>query len=157
MRIVGRIKDLIISAGGENIPPVIIEEEMKLHIPVVSNCLVCGDKKKFLAMLITLKTEPNTDPSKGLLSADVLAIGASIGSNAQTVVDVISDPLWKQYIDSGMQKANKNAISNAHRVQKWTILPNDFSEQDGLLTPTLKVKRNVVNKMYQNEINSMYI
>ena len=61
MKITGRIKELIITAGGENIPPVLIENEMKAAMPALSNCMVVGDKRKYLAMLVSLKTEVDSE------------------------------------------------------------------------------------------------
>jgi long-chain-fatty-acid--CoA ligase ACSBG len=158
MRITGRIKELIITAGGENVPPVLIENEMKAAMNALSNVMVIGDKRKFLSMVVSLKVEP--DHESGLpsdkLAADSLFAGQNIGSSATTYTEAKKDPLWAAYIDAGMKKANSRTTSNAQIVQKWKWLPVDFSEKAGDLTPTLKLKRNVVAEKYADLLNSVY-
>mmetsp|Transcript_19222 Transcript_19222/g.32520 ORF Transcript_19222/g.32520 Transcript_19222/m.32520 type:complete len:659 (-) Transcript_19222:312-2288(-) len=158
MKITGRIKELIITAGGENVPPVLIENEMKAAMVAVSNCMVIGDKRKYLSMLVSLKVDPDADANPtDNLAADSLFVGEQIGSTAKTYTEVLADPLWKTYIDEGVKAANKKTTSNAQVVQKWVWLPVDFSEKAGDLTPTLKLKRSVVSKKYAELIDSMYM
>ena len=155
---VGRIKELIITAGGENIPPVLIEEEMKSAMLAISNCMAIGDRRKFLTMLITLKTEvnPETQECTDKLAQDALFVSKQIGSTATTRTEAAADPLWKQYINDGVKRGNSKTTSNAQIIQKWKILPVDFSEKAGDLTPTLKLKRNVVTKKLADAIAQLY-
>ena len=157
MRITGRIKELIITAGGENVPPVLIENEVKAAMVAVSNCMVIGDKRKFLTLLVSLKVDVDVDarPTDNL-AADSLFIGEQIGSSAKLYSEAIVDPLWKDYVDKGVKTANSKTTSNAQIVQKWVWLPVDFSEKAGDLTPTLKLKRSVVDAKYTDLIESMY-
>ncbi len=160
MKITGRIKELIITAGGENIPLVLIEEEVISAMPLaLGNCMVIGDRRKFLTILLALKSEvnPETQESTDRLAADALFVGNQIGSTARTVGEAANDPLWKKYLDDGVKKANSKTTSNAQTVQKWRLLPCDFSEKAGDLTPTLKLKRDVVSKKYSAVIESMYV
>jgi long-chain-fatty-acid--CoA ligase ACSBG len=158
MRITGRIKELIITAGGENIPPVLIENEMKAAMNAISNCMVIGDKKKFLTILISLKTE--VDKETGVptdkLAADSLHAGKQIGSKATTISEAAKDPVWDKYLTDGIKVANSKTTSQAQIVQKYKLLPIDFSEKGGELTPTLKLKRNIATEKYKDLIESMY-
>ncbi len=158
MKITGRIKELIITAGGENIPPVLIENEMKAAMLAISNCMVIGDRRKFLSMVVSLKCEvnPETGEPTDKLAADSLFVGGQIGSTATTMSEAAVDPKWKKYIDDGVKVANSKTTSNAQIVQKWRMLPVDFSEKAGELTPTLKLKRNVVSDKYAAFIESLY-
>jgi long-chain-fatty-acid--CoA ligase ACSBG len=158
MKITGRIKELIITAGGENIPPVLIENEMKAAMVALSNCMVVGDRRKFLTMLVSLKCEvnPETGAPTDRLAADALFVGQQIGSEVVTMEEAAKCPKWKEYIDKGIKEANKKTTSNAQIVQKWVMLPVDFSEKAGDLTPTLKLKRNVVSDKYAQLIENMY-
>jgi long-chain-fatty-acid--CoA ligase ACSBG len=158
LRITGRIKELIITAGGENIPPVLIENEMKAAMVALSNVMVIGEQKKFLTMLVSLKVEVDLETAipTNKLAADSLFIGKQIESTATTLEEAARDPKWIKYIDDGMKKANSKTSSQAQVVQKWKMLPVDLSEKAGDLTPTLKLKRNVVTKKYQKLIDSMY-
>ena len=158
MKITGRIKELIITAGGENVPPVLIENEMKAAMNAISNCMVIGDKRKYLSMLISVKTEDDKEREvpTDILANDVLHVCSLIGSNAKTVQDVANDPLWTKYFNDGMKLANSKTTSSAQIVQKWKLLPVDFSVKAGELTPTLKLKRNVVNEKYSTLIESIY-
>lgn len=118
--------------------------------------MVVGDKKKFLTVLITLKTK--LDEHGGPTSTfnqETLDVSKSIGSAATTTEEAAKDPLWKKYIEDGLKKANGNATSNAQFVQKFALLPLDFSEKGGELTPTLKLKRNVVAEKYADVINEV--
>uniref|UniRef100_A0A7S3M9T8 AMP-dependent synthetase/ligase domain-containing protein n=1 Tax=Spumella elongata TaxID=89044 RepID=A0A7S3M9T8_9STRA len=157
MKITGRIKELIITAGGENVPPVLIENEVKAAMVAVSNCMVIGDKRKFLTLLVSLKVEVDGEARPtDQLAADSLFIGEQIGSAAKTYSEAKADPLWKDYIDKGVKTANSKTTSNAQIVQKWTWLPVDFSEKAGDLTPTLKLKRSVVTEKNAALIDSLY-
>jgi len=153
----GRIKELIITAGGENVPPVLIENEVKSALLAVSNAMVVGDKRKFLTMLVSLKCDPDAaGMPTDKLSADALFVGATLGSAATTYSVAVADPLWKHYIDQGVRTANSKTTSSAQIVQKWVWLPVDFSEKAGDLTPTLKLKRSVVADKFRALIDSMY-
>lgn len=158
--ITGRIKELIITAGGENIPPVQIEQLVLAELPVLSNALLIGDKKKYLTILVTLKAETNADTgeSSDMLTPSTLKWLKSIGSAAKTVSEIISskDPFVYKEIEKAIDRANAKAISNAQKVQKFRILPHDFSIPTGELGPTLKVKRNVIYNMYADLIEEMY-
>ncbi len=158
LRITGRIKELIITAGGENIPPVLIEDQMKAAMNALSNVIVIGDKMKFLTMLISLKVEvdPETMIPTEKLAQDALFAGKNFGSTAQTVAEAAVDPLWIKYLNDGMKAGNSKTTSSAQIVQKWRLLPTDLSEKAGDLTPTLKLKRSVVTKKYETLINTMY-
>ncbi|XP_066603794.1 very long-chain-fatty-acid--CoA ligase bubblegum isoform X2 [Prorops nasuta] len=158
--VTGRIKELIITAGGENIPPVHIEHLVLKELSALSNALLIGDKRKYLTMLVSLKTESNSDTGETLdsFTEDTKIWAKSIGSKSTTVSEVIStkDPIIFKEIQAAIDRANLKSISNAQKVQKFRILPHDFSIPTGELGPTLKVKRNVVYKMYANLIEEMY-
>ena len=148
MKITGRIKELIITAGGENIPPVLIENEVKGACVAVSNCMLIGDKRKYLTMLISLKVKTDSDGlPTDILAPDSLFIGKKIDSAATTYTEAKTDPLWKKCIDEAVKVANSKTTSNAQIIQKWTWLTTDFSEKGGELTPTLKLKRNIVHDL----------
>ncbi|XP_039307957.1 very long-chain-fatty-acid--CoA ligase bubblegum isoform X2 [Solenopsis invicta] len=158
--ITGRIKELIITSGGENVAPNNIEHAILSELPYLSNAMVIGDKRKYLTVLVTLKSDMNIETGAPLdtLNPDVLKWAQSIGSSAKTVTEVINsrDPAIYGEIDKAIKRANTQAISNAQKVQKFEILPHDFSIPTGELGPTLKLKKNVVQKMYADLIDKMY-
>ncbi|XP_070163763.1 long-chain-fatty-acid--CoA ligase ACSBG2 isoform X2 [Polyergus mexicanus] len=160
LSITGRIKELIITSGGENVAPLNIEHAILSELPALSNTMLIGDKRKYLTVFVTLKSNMNTETGEPLdtLNPDVLKWAKSIGSNAETVTDVISsrDPLIYEEIDKAIKRANAHAISNAQKVQKFEILPHDFSIPTGELGPTLKLRRNIVINMYADLIKKMY-
>eukprot|EP00092_Neocalanus_flemingeri_P023238 GFUD01025198.1.p1 GENE.GFUD01025198.1~~GFUD01025198.1.p1 ORF type:complete len:664 (+),score=168.76 GFUD01025198.1:121-2112(+) len=158
--IVGREKDLIITAGGENIAPQPIHDMVKEKLPVISQVLLLGDKQKFVSTFLTLNVEVNSDtlePSNKLSSA-ARDWCRSVGSNASTVEDILTGPDYRvmKAIQSGIDAANRQAVSNAQKIQKWMILPRDFSLPGGEMGPTMKVKRVAVTKMYQNSVDKIY-
>ena len=156
--ITGRIKELIITAGGENVPPVLIEEEIKDAMPALSNAMVIGDKRKFLTVLLTLQVEVDltTGIPSNKLTGHALEACKEIGSTAKTTEEARDDPKWHAYFDSGVKKANSKATSRAQNVGKWTLLTEDFSEAGGVLTPTLKLKRSAAVEKYAADIEKMY-
>ena len=157
IRITGRIKELIITAGGENVPPVLIENEMKAAMNAVSNCIAIGDRRKFLTMLVSLKVTADADGAPtNKLAADALHAAKQIGSSATTYSEATQDPKWIEYVNTGMKQGNSKTTSNAQIVQKWAWLPVDVSEKGGELTPTLKLKRKIVSEKYADLIESLY-
>lgn len=157
MTITGRIKELIITAGGENVPPVLIEEHLKDAMPALSNCMVIGDKRKFLSVVFCLFVEIDDDgiPSDKL-TGHALETSKKIGSSATTATEAKDCDKWKAYFDEGVKVANKKATSRAQNVGKWSLLTTDFTERGGELTPTLKLKRNVTADKYHDIIEEMY-
>ena len=156
--ITGRFKELIITAGGENIPPVLLEDNIKAALPCLSNAMVIGDRRKFLSCLLTLKVEvdPDTLEPTDVLSPCTLDWLQSIESPAKTIQDCLIDKRVKDAIQEGINEANKKAASNAQKIQKWSFLLKDFSVPGAELGPTLKVKRHVVQQKYQHEIEAFY-
>ncbi|KAK7121315.1 hypothetical protein R3I93_022413 [Phoxinus phoxinus] len=158
--ITGRIKELIITAGGENVPPLPIEDAVKQELPIISNAMLIGDKRKFLSILLTLKCTINLETAEptDILSLEAVEYCQRLGSRATKVSDIIGgkDKLVYQSIEEGIAKVNSKATSNAQRIQKWTILGQDFSIVGGELGPTMKLRRQVVLQMYQSEIQSFY-
>ncbi|XP_074526461.1 long-chain-fatty-acid--CoA ligase ACSBG2-like [Halichoeres trimaculatus] len=157
--ITGRIKELIITAGGENIPPVPIENALKSEVPIISNVMLLGDKLKFLSMLITLKcvVDENGEPTDEL-SQEALDFCSQHNVTSTKVSEIIAkkEPAIYTAIQEGVERVNAVATSNAQRVQKWVILERDFSISGGELGPTMKLRRPIVVKMYQEKIDEMY-
>ena len=159
VRITGRLKELIVTAGGENISPVPIENKIMELCPIIANCVVIGDKRKFLSCLISLKTEvdPLTgEPTNKLLPLVVNTL-KSHGGNATTTEEASSDEAVKQIIEEAIAGYNKVAVSRAQEIRKWHLMERDLSVGHGELTATLKLKRNVVHEHYAKEINSLYV
>jgi long-chain-fatty-acid--CoA ligase ACSBG len=104
---------------------------------------VIGDKKKFLTCLVVLKTK-----SPGILADEVVSYISPKGSKATTVKEAVACDALKKIIQEGFDAANKKAISNAQKIQKFLILQNDFGVDSGELTPTMKLKRKIINQKY---------
>ncbi|CAD8089571.1 unnamed protein product [Paramecium sonneborni] len=157
LMITGRIKELIITAGGENVAPVLIEDEVKKNIKIVSNCMVIGDKRKYLAILLTLKHQltPDGQPTDKL-NEDVIAVFKSLGSQALTIEEAKNDKAITDYLQKLIDETNTKVISKAQYIRKWTLIPGDFSVDGGELTPTLKLKRRIVEQKWTGEIEKMY-
>lgn len=163
--ITGRIKELIITAGGENVAPVPIEDAVREALSsCLSNCMVVGDKRRFLSILVTLKTEVDSTTFEPMdrLCPTVIQWCRTLGSQLTSVSEVIakvksgeSDPIFDA-IQVGIDRANQKAVSRAQTIQKWIILPRDFSIPSGELGPTLKLKRHVVAQLYASTIESLY-
>merc|ERR550534_449655 len=179
--ITGRIKEILITAGGENVAPVLIEDNIKMECPIVSQAMVVGDRRKFLSVVLTLKTEvePNTQEPSAILTRATSNWCREVADlpMAYTVTDIMNavargttckdrnpEPNSYEYqcvrlvkaIDSAITRANSKAISAAQRVQKWSILPTDFSINGGELGPTMKMKRSFIADKYSDTIERFY-
>uniref|UniRef100_A0A8C6ZWG7 Long-chain-fatty-acid--CoA ligase ACSBG1 n=1 Tax=Nothoprocta perdicaria TaxID=30464 RepID=A0A8C6ZWG7_NOTPE len=158
--VTGRIKDLIITAGGENVPPIPIEDAVKKELPIVSNAMVIGDKKKFLSMLLTLKCvlDPDTSEPTDILTEQAREFCQKRGSKATRVSEIVAtrDRAIYQAIQEAINKVNVNAVNRVHCIQKWEVLPRDFSISGGELGPTMKLKRLTVLEKYKDEVDSFY-
>jgi len=160
--ITGRIKELIITAGGENVAPIPVEEKIKQELPCLSNAILIGDKQKYLSCFLTVKVivdKDNNDMPTNVLTPETVEWCKSVGSNATKVTDILSGPdaAFLNAIQAGIDRANKAATSRASVVQKWTILPLDLSLPTGELGPTLKLKRFAFNKKYDHAIERLYV
>lgn len=159
--ITGRMKEIIITAGGENIPPNHCEMLVKNEIPAISNAFLVGDKKKFLTILITLKTQmaPDTGAPLDELALETLKWLEQMDLPYTKLSEILAagpDPKVMKALQSGLDRANKNAISNAQKIQKFAILPQDFTIATGEITPTMKLKRNYVSEKYKEIIDKLY-
>jgi long-chain acyl-CoA synthetase len=143
VRITGRKKELIVTAGGKNVAPAVLEDRVRAHW-LVSQCLVVGDRQPYIAALVTIDPEafPTWLERAGRPTTTQLA-------------DVVDDPELRAEVQSAIDDANK-AVSKAETIRKFTILPFDWTESTGQLTPSLKLKRNVVQKECAAEISALY-
>ncbi|CAH2273210.1 long-chain-fatty-acid-- ligase ACSBG1 isoform X1 [Pelobates cultripes] len=160
LQVTGRIKELIITAGGENVPPVALEDAVKRHLPIVSNAVLIGDRRKFLSMLLTLKSavEPETLEPMDNLTQEAVLFCHNAGSKATTVSEIVGqkDQAVYKAIQDGIDRVNKEAVSNAQRIQKWAILAKDFSISGGEMGPTMKIKRYAILEKYSKEVEAFY-
>lgn len=134
--ITGRLKELLITAGGENIPPVPIEQAVKSELPYISNAFLVGDRRKFLSILLTLRTEvePETAAPLDQLLPSVQEWLKNLQCPATTVTEVLKNGPDKRLLDAiqeGINRVNEKATSNAQKIQKFVILPIDFSLATG--------------------------
>ncbi len=141
VRITGRKKDIIITAGGKNITPANIEAEVKQH-PLVSQCVVIGDRRPYLVALLTL------DPEEAVKFAGEHGLGDDPDA-------IASSEQVRHAIEDHIEKMNQK-FARVEQVKKFKILPRDLSQEGGELTPTMKVKRNVVADKYATDIESLY-
>ena len=142
LQITDRKKDLLITAGGENIAPQVLEGHLK-GIPVVAQAVVIGDRRKYLAALVTL------DPER--LGAEA----ALAGSPARNVDDAAKCSLFNKHLEKQIDTINEK-LARVQTIKRFTIIPQEFTIDGGELTPTMKVKRKVVNEKYKLEIESLY-
>ena len=143
LKITGRKKEILVTAGGKNVAPAVLEDRLRAH-RLVSQCIVVGDARPFIAALVTLDAEalPLWLESKGKdkdLTADHLR----------------EDPDVLAELDAAVKEANK-AVSQAEAIKKFRVLGTDFTEDNGLLTPSLKLKRGAVMKEFDSEVEALY-
>jgi long-chain acyl-CoA synthetase len=143
LRVTGRKKELIVTAGGKNVAPAVLEDRLRAH-PLISQVMVVGDNKPFIACLITLDPEA-IDHWKQ-------QHGKPAGA---TPADLASDPDLLAELQVAVDEANK-AVSRAESIRKFVVLPVDFTTDNGYITPSLKVKRAVVAQDFAADIDGLY-
>jgi long-chain acyl-CoA synthetase len=143
VKITGRKKELIVTAAGKNVAPAVLEDRVRAHW-LISQCLVVGDQQPFIAALITI--DPESFPT--------WRDKAGKPSDA-TLTDLVNDPDLTAEVQTAIDDANK-AVSKAEAIKKFTVLPEDWTEASGQLTPSLKLKRNVVMAECASEISALY-
>jgi long-chain acyl-CoA synthetase len=143
LRVTGRKKELIVTAGGKNVAPAVLEDRLRAH-PLISQVMVVGDNKPFIACLITLDPEA-LDHWKQQHGKPADATPADLATDSDLLAE----------IQAAVDDANK-AVSRAESIRKFVILPIDFTTDNGYITPSLKVKRAVVAKDFAAEIEALY-
>ena len=159
LKITGRIKELIITAGGENVAPVPIEDNFKVACPACSNIMLLGENQRFMAALITFKVDIDMTtglPSNKLTSDAIKFIKAETGEDLKTSDEACKNQKVFEMINKCVAETNKLSVSKAAHLKKFKLIPTDFSQPGGELTPTMKLKRKVTEKKYEAEVNQIY-
>ncbi|MGW5969123.1 AMP-dependent synthetase/ligase [Streptomyces sp. NPDC055186] len=143
LSITGRKKEILVTAGGKNVAPAVIEDRIRAHA-LVAECMVVGDGRPFVGALVTVDEE--------FLVRWAAEHGKPEGA---TAASLSGDPDLIAAIQTAIDDGNA-AVSKAESVRKFRVLPAQFTEESGHLTPSLKLKRNVVAKDYAHEIEAIY-
>ncbi len=142
LKITGRKKEILVTAGGKNVAPTMLEDVVRAH-PLVSQCLVVGDQRPYIAALITLDAE--------MLPAWAKAHGRP----DLTLEQAYDDEGVREHLQQAIDRAN-SSVSRAESIRAFRVLRTDFTEADGYLTPSLKLKRHVIYRDFADEIESLY-
>ena len=142
VRITGRKKEIIVTAGGKNVAPAVLEDRLRAHL-LIDQCIVVGEGQPFIGALITL--DPETVPT-----------WAEMNGKSGTIAELMFDEDLRAEIDAAVEDANK-AVSRAESIRKYTILPASWTEEGGQLTPSLKLRRNVVMREFREDVESLYL
>ncbi|MGW4751341.1 AMP-dependent synthetase/ligase [Streptomyces chartreusis] len=143
LTITGRKKDILVTSGGKNVSPAVLEDRLRSRSPV-GQCLVVGDNRPFVGALITLDPEALTH---------WLAVRKMPADTPPT--EVIRDPRMRADVQRAVDYANE-AVSRAESIRAFVLVEGEFNEDNGMLTPSLKVKRHAVTKAYADEIETLY-
>lgn len=143
LSVTGRKKEIIVTAGGKNVAPAVLEDKLRAH-PLISQCMVVGDAKPFIGALITI--DPDAFPGWKVRHGK---------DDSVEVADLVEDADLRSDIDTAVAEANR-AVSHAESIKKYRILPTDFTEQGGEMTPSLKIKRAVVADHFARDIEAIY-
>ncbi|MBB2911878.1 long-chain acyl-CoA synthetase [Streptosporangium becharense] len=142
LRITGRKKEIIVTAAGKNVAPAPLEDRIRAH-PLVSQAMVVGDDRPFVAALVTLDPEA----LEQWKSAN--------GRSGAALAELRSDPAVLAEIQKAVDEANRS-VSKAEQIKKFVVLDTDLTEESGHITPSLKVKRDLVMRDFAQEIDSLY-
>ncbi|WP_089157381.1 AMP-dependent synthetase/ligase [Micromonospora sp. NBS 11-29] len=143
LSITGRKKEIIVTAAGKNVAPAVLEDQVRAH-PLISQCVVVGDRRPFIAALVTLDEEALPKWLAGHGRPETTTAG-----------ELRDDEALRAEVQTAIDQANQ-LVSKAEAIKVFRILPQDFTEATGELTPSLKVKRQVVQKTYATEIAEIY-
>ncbi len=142
LSITGRKKEIIVTAGGKNVAPAVLEDRLRAH-PLVSQCIAVGDSKPFIGALITLDKEA----LPAWLSAN--------GAEGMTPEEAMESPIVRDALDQAVETANQ-AVSRAESIRKYGVLAEDWTVMSGHITPTMKLKRSQALKDFATEIEALY-
>ena len=141
VKITGRKKEILVTAGGKNVAPGVLEDRLRAH-SLVSQALVVGDRQPFIAALVTLDQE-------------ALPLWSKANAKSGSIAELVRDPDLLAEVQRGVDEAN-SAVSKAESIRKFQVLSEDWTEEGGQLTPSLKLKRNVVLRECKDEIAALY-
>ena len=142
VRITGRKKEILVTAGGKNVAPAVLEDRLRAH-HLVDQCIVVGDGQPFIAALVTI--DPETLPG-----------WADRHGKSARLDDLLGDPDLLAEIDAAVEEANK-AVSKAESIRRFAIVPAAWTEEGGQLTPSLKLKRGVVMREHRDDVDALYV
>lgn len=143
LTITGRKKDIIVTSGGKNVSPAILEDRLRSRAPV-GQCIVVGDNRSYVAALITLDPE-----------AVEHWLAVRKRPKDTPLAELCRDPKMIAEIQKAVDYANE-AVSRAESIRKFSLVEGEFTEDNGLLTPSLKIKRHAVAAAYEDEIEALY-
>ena len=143
LAITDRKKELLITAGGENVAPQLIEGALKA-IPVIVQAVAIGDRRKYLSALVTL------DPERVPVDA------AAWGSSAKSPAEAAQCEIFRARLEKEIEGVNRT-LARVQAIKKFTILPGELTIDGGELTPTMKLRRKIILTKYATEIDSMYV
>ena len=156
--ITGRKKEIYVSSAGKNIAPLIIEETMK-SIPIISQCFLVGDARKYCSVLFTLDVgailRDNIGLDSNIIPKDPAQQILMLKENGHELSDFTESEEIRADIQTQVDILNQK-FSNPEQLKKFSILPRDFTIDDGELTPTLKIRRKQINENWSDIIESMY-
>ncbi len=142
VKITGRKKEILVTAGGKNVAPAVLEDRLRAHA-LVDQCIVVGDGQPFIAALVTIDEES-------------FPAWAGQHGKSGSVDSMVEDPDLLAAIQDAVDDANK-AVSKAESIRRFTILPVTWTEEGGQLTPSLKLKRNVVLREFRDDVEALYL
>ena len=158
LSITGRKKEIYVSSGGKNIAPLVIEETMK-SITIVSQCFLVGDGRKYCSALLTLDLGVILRDKVGIevhrIPKDPMAQMSLLREKGAKIEDYTNNKDIFKDIEKLVIKLN-GKFSNPEQIKKFSILPRDFTIDDGELTPTLKIRRKQIADNWSSVIESMY-
>merc|ERR1712228_43458 len=156
LHITGRIKELLVTAGGENVAPVPVETFIKKRLPALSQAIMIGDKKKYCSILVSIACE---EDANGNPTSELQAHAKEVNPSIGTVEEAINDSVWHEYLRAGIKEYNANkkiCVSNSSKIQYFQILHKDLSVADGTMSASMKVKRHKLAEVYQKEMDALY-
>jgi long-chain acyl-CoA synthetase len=141
LRITGRMNEILVTAGGKNVAPTVLEDRVRAH-PLVSNCMVVGNGRPFVAALVTI-------------DSDALSVWATAHHRRGPARTLAHDPEVHAEVQRAVDDANA-AVSKAESIRRFRIVEGDWTEESGELTPTSKLKRAVVLRHCHAEVEALY-
>lgn len=143
VRITGRKKEILVTAGGKNVAPAALEDKIQAHW-LISHCMVVGDARPYIAALVTI--DPEMFPA-WCKQHDI--------APDTPVAGMVDDPRLLADVQAAIDDANKS-VSHAEAIKRFSILPTEWTEDQGHITPSMKLKRSVISAAHQHDIDALY-